>query len=187
MSFIGDDPNNNLLENSEELRNRMELSGFTYVRTVTTGENEQTEQIVFRSKNGTEVIISENSLTYGGGADGVSAEIVGDPTTPENIKKAIDLAAAAKASFGDNDIFFNSPADDPYSQKTMAVNAYVAQLSGINSPSLKDVKIPDDIKAQVDKVWQEMYPDKTPQAPDPTLSQRPVPIAPSVMPQPTPP
>lgn len=164
-SVIGANPDTNLLEDREATRQRMEDAGFTFVRVQ--GDE---EQMVFRSQNGTEIILSQNSIDNGGG--GLSGNFKSDepPDSPANLRASIDLSSAAKAAFGESGSYISVP-----SQRELAIAQYADKLTGCVSLNTEHAELDQATKDKMDKIWEEMH-----------HHDRPVPAAPAPIAAPSP-
>ena len=83
---------------------------------------------------------------------------------PENINGVLELAAIAKANFGDDQVFLNGNHDDP---EQFAMHAYAAELNGLNVGNIGEAaELSPEIKQKMDAVWNEMNgttPEPTPE------------------------
>jgi hypothetical protein len=151
-ALIGEDPNTNLLEKPDELKDRMKGAGFTFLRVM--GDS---EQMVFISPSGTEIIISENSLHQAGSVSTDNFRKGEPPDSPANLQASLEFIMAAKTAFGDSSsgdkggIYLNAQGN-----RYLAINAYAGKLNGVNILNEDVPELDQATKDKMDKIWADM-------------------------------
>lgn len=106
-------------------------------------DDDDPDDDIFKGKHG----------NYSIGDGFVGGDIFKDGTAndaPENIDGVLEMAAIAKANFGDDTVFLNGNGDP----EQMAMHTYAAELNGLNVGNSEEVQeLSPEIKQKMDAAW----------------------------------
>jgi hypothetical protein len=149
-----EDIESDLLEDKDRLNLGMKKAGFTFSRLVGEGH----EEVVFVNKDGAEIVVSQHTISFGGGnASGAGFNFDEPPDSENNIRSHIELAKVGGAVMPEGAYFVG------VSQLDYDIAAYVADLAGMQMLNAGQAGQLDAVtKARIDDIWDEMNPNQSP-------------------------